>query len=105
MIWPLASVVPAGCVIVSVAPRDEDKVTVAPLTGLLLVSRTVTVIVEVATPSATTLAGLTSTVEVEPDGEPAVKVTGAVSTTFTVPFTNALITALPAVVDLTVPVT
>src|SRR3990167_7046823 len=104
MIWPLASVVPAGCVIVSVAPRDEDKVTVAPLTGLLLVSRTVTVIVEVATPSATTLAGEASTSDVAADGAPAVKVTGAVSTTFTVPFTNALITALPDVIDFTLPV-
>jgi hypothetical protein len=101
---PAASVTEAGCVIVSVAPREELNVTLAPCTGLLLASSTVTVIVLVAVPLAATLVGLATTVELLALGEPAVKVTVAVSTTFTVPFTNALITALPVVVEATVPV-
>ncbi len=55
-------------------------------------------------PSAVTLSGLADTVDVVADGETAVKVTVAVLVTFTVPFTTALITELPDVVDLTVPV-
>ena len=71
---------------------------------MLFVSRTVTVIVEVVVPSAVTLAGLADTVEVAADGAPAVNVTVAVDVTFTLPFTTALITAFPVVVDFTVPV-
>jgi hypothetical protein len=97
-------VVPDGCVIVSVAPRDDDNVTVAPETRLLLVSRTVTVMVDVATPSASTVVGAALTLLVAPDGAPAVNVTEAVSTTFTLPFTTALIVAAPAVIEDTVPV-
>jgi len=91
-------------VIVSVAPREDDNVTVAPETGLLFASRTVTVIVLVATPSATTLVGEAPTVLVAPDGAPAVKVTVAVCVTLTKPLTWALTTALPDVVETTVPV-
>jgi hypothetical protein len=89
---------------VSVAPRDDDNVTVAPCTVLLLASRTVIVIVEVAAPSATTLVGFAETVVVVPDGAPAVNVTVAVCVTLTEPLTVTLITAFPAVVDATVPV-
>ena len=85
-------------------PLDDASVTVAPETRLLFVSRTVTVIVEVVVPSAVTLEGLAATVEVAAEGAPAVNVTVAVDVTFTLPFTTALITALPEVVDLTVPV-
>ncbi len=104
VICPLASVVPTGCVIVSVVPRLEERVTFAPDTGLLFASRTVTVIVLVAVPSATTLVGLAATVDVAPDGGPATNVTAAVDVTFTVPFTTALIVDVPIVVDRTVPV-
>ena len=104
VIWPAPFVVPTGWVNVSVAPREDDNVTVDPETGLLLTSRTVTVIVEVADPSATTVDGAALTVEVDPEGEPVVNVTVAVCVTFTEPLTAALITALPAVVDVTVPV-
>jgi hypothetical protein len=90
-------------VIVSVAPREELNVTLAPCTGLLLASNTVTVMVLVVIPSATTLVGFDITVEVAPSGEPAVKVTGAVWEMLT-PAATALITALPAVVEATVPV-
>src|SRR5688572_21198332 len=51
---PLALVVLAGCVIVLPVPVDV-RITTWPATGLLLPSRTVTVIVEVAAPSARTL--------------------------------------------------
>ena len=47
VVCPLALVTAAGCTIVSVAPRDDAKVTVLPLTGLLLVSRKVIVSVDV----------------------------------------------------------
>src|SRR3990172_6081219 len=104
VIWPFASVVPTGLVIVSVAPLPEDNATLAPWTRLLFESRTVTVIVDVTAPSATTLAGDASTVDVAALGAPAVNVTTAVSTTFTLPFTTALIVALPDVMDFTVPV-
>ncbi len=90
--------------IVSVAPLEEDNATVETLTGLLFASFTVTVIVEVVVPSAVTLNGLADTVDVAAEGDPAVKVTVAVDVTLTVPLTTALITALPDVVDLTVPV-
>ena len=89
---------------VSVTPLDDDNVTVVPDTRLLFASRTVTVIVDVVAPSAATLEGLAATVDVPADGAPAVNVTVAVDVTFTLPFTTALITALPEVVDFTVPV-
>ncbi len=54
VICPLAFVVPTGCVIVSVAPLEEESVTVAPLTGLFPPSLIVTVTVERDTPSAYT---------------------------------------------------
>jgi hypothetical protein len=60
-------VVPTGCVIVSVTPRDEDNVTVAPVIGLLPPSRTVTVIVLTEMASAVTEDGAAETVEVEAD--------------------------------------
>ncbi len=101
VICPLAFVVPEGCTIVSVAPRLDDKVTDAPGTGLLFASRTVTVIVEIV-PSATTLAGEASTIEVEALTGPAVNVIDAVWVIATPPAT-ALITATPEVVDRTVP--
>ncbi len=101
VICPLAFVVPEGCTIVSVAPRLDDKVAVAPGTGLLLLSRTVTVIVDVVVPSATTLVGLAATVEVVADGAPAVNVMLAVWVIVTPPAT-AVITAVPEVNDVTV---
>ena len=63
---------------VSVAPRLEDSVTVLPETGLPLASFNVTVTVEVATPSATTLPGAALTVDWAAVTAPAVKVTVAV---------------------------
>ncbi len=101
VICPLAFVVPEDWVMVSVAPRLDDKVTVAPGTGLLLLSRTVTVMVEVVVPSATTLVGLAATVDVLPDGAPAVNVMLAVWVIATL-FAAALITAVPDVSDVTV---
>ncbi len=101
VICPLAFVVPEGWVMVSVAPREELKVTVAPGTGLLLLSLTVTVIVETVTPSATTLVGEAATLEVVADGAPAVNVMLAVWVIVTL-FAAALITAVPDVNDVTV---
>jgi len=102
---PDAFVVPlAGVKVSMVLPREELNVTLAPLTKLLFASRTVTVMVLVAAPFATTLVGLAATLDVVAEGGPATKVTVAVDVTFTVPFTTALITALPDVKDLTVPV-
>ncbi len=101
VICPLAFVVPDGCTIVSVAPRLDDKVAVAPGTGLLLLSLTVTVIVETVTPSATTLVGLAATLDVVADGAPAVNVMPAVWVIVTPPAT-AVITAVPDVNDVTV---
>jgi hypothetical protein len=60
---PEALVTLAGWVMVSVAPRLELNVTVTPGTGLLLTSKTVTVMVLSVTPSATRLVGLAPTVE------------------------------------------
>ena len=59
----------------SVAPREDANVTSLPLTGLPLPSRSVTVIVEVATPSDVTVAGPAVTVDVVADTAPAVNVT------------------------------
>ncbi len=101
VICPLAFVVPEGCTIVSVTPREELNVAVAPGTGLLFASRTVTVIVETATPSATTLVGFATTVDVVADGAPAVNVMLAVCVMVTPPAT-AVITAVPDVNEVTV---
>ncbi len=49
---PEAFVVPDTVVIVSLAPREEVRVTVFPDTGLEVLSSSVTVIVEVVEPSA-----------------------------------------------------
>jgi hypothetical protein len=104
LVCPAASVAPAGCAMVSVAPLEELNVTFTPGTGLLLASNTVTVIVLVADPSATRVVGLPTTVELAADGVLATNVTSAVSTTFTVPFTTALMVEVPVVMDETVPV-
>jgi len=102
VITPAAFVLPTGCVIVSVAPREELNVTVAPDTGLLLASNTVTVIVLVAAPSATTLAGEEFTVDVVASGTSALNVKVAVCVIDT-PAATALITAVPEVIEDTVP--
>ncbi len=101
---PLAFVVPLAGVSVSVVPRFDDNVTLAPDTKLLFTSRTVTVTVDVDVPFATTLVGLATTVEFDADTVPATNVTVAVEVTFTLPFTTALIVDVPIVLDLTVPV-
>src|SRR5438477_174828 len=49
---PLASVVPAGCVMLSPALRVAARVSVAPWIGLPFASRAVTVMVEVPLPAA-----------------------------------------------------
>jgi hypothetical protein len=105
VVWPAASVAAAGCVIVSVAPREEVRLTVFPLTGLPLLSRSVTVIIDVATPSAATVPGLTATVDVVADTAPAVNVTAAVCVTVTLSVVSvAVIVLVPAVVERIVPV-
>jgi preprotein translocase subunit YajC len=105
VVCPFASVTAAGWVTVSAAPRDEDRATVLPLTGLPLPSRNVTVIVDVATPSAVTVVGLAVTVEVVADTAPAVNVTEAVWVTVMRSVVSvAVIVAVPAVVERTVPV-
>jgi hypothetical protein len=102
VVWPLASVGVVGCVIV---PSVAARLTVFPLTGLLFASRSVTVTVDVATPSAATLAGLAVTLEALADTAPAVKVTAAVCVTVIVSVVSvAVIVAVPAVVEATVPV-
>jgi hypothetical protein len=104
VVCPLASVA-AGCASVSTAPREDVSVTVLPLTGLLLASRNVTVIVDVATPSAATVPGLAATVEVVADTTPATNVIDAVCVTVTVSVVSvAVIVLAPAVVERTVPV-
>ena len=75
---PEPSEAPEAAEIVSVAPRLEARVTVFPATGLELASLSVTVIVEVVLPSATTEAGLALTVDWAAVGVPAAKVTVAV---------------------------
>jgi hypothetical protein len=105
VVWPLASVAAAGCVSVSAAPREEASVTVLPLTGLPLASRSVTVIVDVATPSAATVAGLAVTVDIVADTAPAVNVTDTVCVTVIASVVSvAVIVLVPAVVDRIVPV-
>ena len=95
----------AGCVSVSAAPRDDVRLTALPLTGLLFASRKVTVIVEVAIPSAATVAGLAVTVDAVADTAPAVNVTDAVCVTVIVSVVSVAVTVLvPAVADRIVPV-
>jgi hypothetical protein len=90
---------------VSAAPRDEVSVTVLPLTGLLFASRKITVMVEVATPSAVTVVGLAVTDDAVADTAPAVKVTLAVCVTVIVSVMSvAVIVLAPAVFDRIVPV-
>lgn len=74
---PFAAVVPLAGEIVE-CPVPCASVTLFPLTGLLFASRSVTVIVEVAVPSAVTEAGFALTVETVALTAPAVKVTWAV---------------------------
>lgn len=84
---PLALVIAFNTVIVELFPRLVTvelppflvNVTVFPLTGLLLASFKVTVMVEVVVPSATTEDELAATVEVEAETAPAVNVTVAVA--------------------------
>jgi hypothetical protein len=102
---PSASVGAAGCTIVSVAPREDARVTVLPLTGFPLASRSVTVIAEVATPSASTVLGLALTVDVAAETLPAPNVTVAVCVTVTPSVVSIAVIALaPAAVERTVPV-
>jgi hypothetical protein len=102
---PSASVGAAGWVIVSGTPRDDRRVTVFPLTGLPLVSRSVTVIVVVDTPSAVTVLGLAVTVDVAAETLPGMNVAVAVCVTVTPSDVSiAVIAVVPAVVDRTVPV-
>ena len=105
VVCPAALVGAAGWVTVSRAPREDVRVTVLPLTGLLLASHKVTVMVEVATPSPVTVAGLAVTVDVVADTAPAVNVTEAVCVTVTLSVVSvAVIVVVPAVVDRIVPV-
>src|SRR5206468_12608581 len=60
---PPASVVKAGCVIVSAAPRSDESAIVFPATGWPFESRSVTVMVLTVTPSAGTNGGAATTVE------------------------------------------
>ena len=100
---PEAFVVPEAGVKVSVAPRLDDKVTLAPFTKLLFASRTVTVIVLIAAPLATTLVGAATTVESAGEMAPETKLTVAVCVIVTL-LATAVITALPIVLERTVPV-
>jgi hypothetical protein len=75
---PSALDAPDEAEIVSVVPRLEVSVTVFPETGLELASSKVTVTVEVAAPSATTIEGADSTVETPILTPPTVNVTVAV---------------------------
>src|SRR5213593_2309145 len=74
---PLAFVVPLTVVIVEL-PLPAVSDTALPLTGLLLMSLRVTVIVDVVDPSAGTDVGLALTVDVPALTVPAVNVTVAV---------------------------
>jgi hypothetical protein len=74
---PLAVEVPLAAEIVELPPLFAS-VTVLPLTKLLLASLSVTVMVEVVEPSATTDVGLALTVELAALAGPAVNVTVAV---------------------------
>jgi hypothetical protein len=105
VVCPFASVVAAGWVRGSATPREDVKLTVLPLTGLLLASRSVIVIVEVATPSAATVVGAAVTVDTVADTAPAVNATDAVCVTVMLSVVSvAVIVVVPAVVDRIVPV-
>jgi hypothetical protein len=105
VVWPTALVTAAGWTSVSVAPREDASVTVFPLTGLLFASRSVTVIVDVATPSAATVPGVAPTVDTVADTAPTVNVTAAVEVTVILSVVSVAVSVLvPAVVDRTVPV-
>jgi hypothetical protein len=105
VVWPFASVGAVGWTSESVPPRDELSVTVLPLTGLLFASRKVTVIVDVATPSAVSVVGFTVTVDAVAETAPAVNVTAAVWVTVIPSVTSvAVIVLVPAVTERIVPV-
>jgi hypothetical protein len=102
VIWPLASVVPTGCVRVFPAVGVAASVTVTPAIGFPLASRAVTVIVLLSVPAPIAV-GAALTVDCAAETPPAVTVTVAVCVTATV-----LIVAdtvfVPAAVELRVPV-
>jgi len=77
---PLVLEAPLAAEIIEL-PVPAARVTVLPLTGLLLPSLSVTVIVEAVEPSATTDAGLAATVDFDALTTPSVKVTEAVGVT------------------------
>jgi hypothetical protein len=86
---------------VSAIPRDDVNPTLFPLTGLPNRSNRVTVIVEVATPSAVTVAGLAVTVETAAATGPTFQVTfvvGACAASLVLP-------VVPATASVTVIVT
>jgi hypothetical protein len=90
---------------VSLPLRDETSVTAFPPTGLLFASRRVTVIVELATPSAGTVSGLAVTVDVVADTGPATNVNPTVCTRTRASVLSVAVTVLaPAVVERTMPV-
>jgi hypothetical protein len=78
-IRPEALVAPEGCVMISRSPRDDDRTTAAPGTGLRFASRTVTVIVTVSLPSAEAPVGEAFTPDVRSEGIPSVPVEGGES--------------------------
>ncbi len=67
------------------------RYTVSPATGLWLASSRVTVMVEWATPSAVTVVGLASTVDVAASTGPAVKLTVAVCVMTTAPVVSVAV--------------
>src|SRR3989449_511443 len=81
VICPLASVVPTGCVSVFPGVGVAASVTVAPLTGLPLASRAVTVIVELPLPAV--MGEVAVTVDCAADTVPAFTTTVAVCVTAT----------------------
>lgn len=103
---PLVADAPEAAEIVSWVGRLEARVTVLPEMGLLKASRNVTLIVVVATPSATTEAGEAVTSEVVALTGVGVNVTVAVcATTMTSVASVAVKMAEPVVVDFTVKLT
>jgi hypothetical protein len=99
---PSAPVVPATVVIVE-CPVLWLRVTVLPLTGLLFASRSVTVIVDVAVPSATTDVGFATTVDVAADAVPASTVKLLEEPEWLL-LSVAVMTSLPAFVTVTLTV-
>src|SRR6478609_9056100 len=104
---PEVLLAPDGALIVGVPGPDVFvRLTVLPDTGLPLASFRVTVIVEMATPLATTDAGDALTVDCAADTGPAVKVTVAVWVMVIESVVSVAVkTSAPAVVDFTVKVT